>query len=134
VWRQLCVMGRLVHTGLGSSSLVAHFLLYSPSPRERLCNRSCSNKHTQQRRFRSIRSRRFGTRDTDKDQCPLTVTLATEGEVCLNMNDAEEAHASDRSGRKGHSSFTTAAVWTSVIHAEENAIVAFGSIMGGSLT
>ena len=38
-----CVMGRLVHTGLGSSSLIAHFL-HSPPPREQLCNRSCSNK------------------------------------------------------------------------------------------
>jgi hypothetical protein len=46
VWRQLCVMGRLVHTGLGSSSLVAHVLHHPPSPREQLCNRSCSNKHT----------------------------------------------------------------------------------------
>ena len=33
-------MGRLVHTGLGSSSLVAHVLLYPPPPREQLCNRS----------------------------------------------------------------------------------------------
>ena len=32
-------MSGLIHTGLGSSSLVAH-------PREQLCNRSCSNKHT----------------------------------------------------------------------------------------
>jgi hypothetical protein len=40
------VMGRLVHTDLGSSqsSLIAH-VLHSPSPpREQLCNRSCSNK------------------------------------------------------------------------------------------
>jgi len=35
-------MGRLVHTGLGSSSLVAHVL----PPRKQLCTRSCSNKHT----------------------------------------------------------------------------------------
>jgi hypothetical protein len=43
-----CAMGRLVHTGLGSLSLVAH-ILHSPPPpppREQLCNRYCSNKHT----------------------------------------------------------------------------------------
>ena len=39
-------MGRLVHTGLGSSSLIAHVLHSPPPPREQLCNRSCSNKHT----------------------------------------------------------------------------------------
>ena len=37
-------MGRLVHTGLGSSSLIAHVLHSPPPPREQLCNRSCSNK------------------------------------------------------------------------------------------
>jgi hypothetical protein len=43
----LCVMGRLVHAGLGSSSLVAHVLNYPPlPPREQLHNRYCSNKHT----------------------------------------------------------------------------------------
>jgi hypothetical protein len=42
-----CVMGRLVHTGLGSSSLVAHVLPYPPPPPcTHLCTRSCSNKHT----------------------------------------------------------------------------------------
>jgi len=42
-----CVMGRLIHTGLGSSSLIAHVLHSPPPPREQLCNRSCSNKtHT----------------------------------------------------------------------------------------
>ena len=41
------VMGRLIHTGLGSSSLIAHVLHSPPPPREQLCNRSCSNKtHT----------------------------------------------------------------------------------------
>jgi hypothetical protein len=41
------VMGSLVHTGLGSSSLVAHVLPYPPPPtRKQLCTRSCSNKHT----------------------------------------------------------------------------------------
>jgi hypothetical protein len=40
-------MGSLVHTGLGSSSLVAHVLPYlPPPPREQRCTRSCSNKHT----------------------------------------------------------------------------------------
>ena len=40
-------MGRLIHTGLGSSCLVAHVLHSPPPPREQLCNRSCSNKtHT----------------------------------------------------------------------------------------
>jgi hypothetical protein len=40
-------MGRLVHTVLGSSSLVAHVLQYPPPPpRKQLCTRSCSNKHT----------------------------------------------------------------------------------------
>jgi len=40
-------MGRLIHTGLGSSSLIAHVLHSPPPPREQLCNRSCSNKtHT----------------------------------------------------------------------------------------
>ena len=39
-------MGRLVRTGLGSSSLVAHVLQYPPPPRKQLCTRSCSNKHT----------------------------------------------------------------------------------------
>ena len=38
------VMGRLVHTGLGSSSLVAHVLHYPPPPHA-LCS-TCSNKHT----------------------------------------------------------------------------------------
>ena len=41
-------MGRLVHAGLGLSSLVAHVLPY-PTPtmaRKQLCTRSCSNKHT----------------------------------------------------------------------------------------
>ena len=42
-----CVMSRLIHTGLGSSSLIAHVLHSPPPPREQLCNRSCSNKtHT----------------------------------------------------------------------------------------
>jgi hypothetical protein len=42
-----CVMSRLIHTGLGSSSLIAHVLYSPPPPREQLCNRSCSNKtHT----------------------------------------------------------------------------------------
>jgi hypothetical protein len=42
-----CVMGSLVHTGLGSSFLVAHVLPYPPPPpRQQLCTRSCSNKHT----------------------------------------------------------------------------------------
>ena len=40
-------MSRLIHTGLGSSSLVAHVLHSPPPPREQLYNRSCSNKtHT----------------------------------------------------------------------------------------
>ena len=41
-------MSGLIHTGLRSSSLIAH-VLHSPPPppREQLCNRSCSNKHTQ---------------------------------------------------------------------------------------
>jgi hypothetical protein len=40
-------MGSLVHTGLGSSSLVAHVLPYPPPPPcKQLCTRSCSNKHT----------------------------------------------------------------------------------------
>ena len=40
-------MGRLIHTGLGSSSLIAHVLNSPPPPREQLCNRSCSIKtHT----------------------------------------------------------------------------------------
>jgi hypothetical protein len=39
-------MGSLVHTGLGSSSLVAH-VIHSPlPPREQLYQRYCSNKHT----------------------------------------------------------------------------------------
>jgi hypothetical protein len=40
-----------IHTGLGSSSLIAH-VLHSPPPppREQLCNRSCSNKNTHTRR------------------------------------------------------------------------------------
>jgi hypothetical protein len=59
-----CVMGRLVHTGLGSSSLVANVLPYPPPPHVNIfvlgpavinththCHgpqrtRSCSNKHT----------------------------------------------------------------------------------------
>jgi hypothetical protein len=40
------VMGRLVHIGLGSSSLVAHVLHFPLPPREQICNRHCSNKHT----------------------------------------------------------------------------------------
>jgi hypothetical protein len=40
-------MGKLVHTGLGLSSLVAHVLPYPPPPPcKQLCTRSCSNKHT----------------------------------------------------------------------------------------
>jgi len=41
-------MGRIVHRGLGSSSLIAHVLRTTIllSPREQLCNRYCSNKHT----------------------------------------------------------------------------------------
>ena len=39
-------MSGLIHTGLGSSSLIAHVLHSPPPPREQLCNRSCSNKHT----------------------------------------------------------------------------------------
>jgi hypothetical protein len=41
-------MGSLVHTGLGSSYLVAHVLPYPspPPPCKQLCTRSCSNKHT----------------------------------------------------------------------------------------
>jgi hypothetical protein len=35
-----CVMGRLIHAGLGSSSLIAHVLHSPPPPREQLCNRS----------------------------------------------------------------------------------------------
>ena len=68
----VCVMGRLVHTGLGSSSLVAHVLQYPPPPHansfvlgpavinthlnnkfchlwHRLCTTSCSSKHTHRR-------------------------------------------------------------------------------------
>jgi hypothetical protein len=42
-----CVMSRLIHTGLGSSSLIVHVLHSPPPPREQFCNRSCSNKtHT----------------------------------------------------------------------------------------
>ena len=41
-----CVMGRLVHSGLGSSSLVAHVLHYSLPPREQLYSRYCSNTNT----------------------------------------------------------------------------------------
>ena len=45
-----CVMGRLIHTGLGSSSLITHVLHSPPPPREQVCNRSCSNKaHTLRR-------------------------------------------------------------------------------------
>ena len=40
------MMTGLIHTGLGSSSLIAHVLHSPPPPREQLCNRSCSNKHT----------------------------------------------------------------------------------------
>ena len=36
---------KLVHTGLGSSSLVAH-VLHPPSPREQLYNRYCNNTDT----------------------------------------------------------------------------------------
>jgi hypothetical protein len=38
-------MGRLVHTSLGSSYLIAH-VLHGPPPRTQLYHRSCSNKHT----------------------------------------------------------------------------------------
>ena len=49
---------RLVHTGLGASSLVAHVLHY-PTPPTRttltsLCNRYCRNKHTHQHRPQSL--------------------------------------------------------------------------------
>jgi hypothetical protein len=39
-------MVSLVHTGLGSSSLVSHDLPYPPPTRKQFCTRSCSNKHT----------------------------------------------------------------------------------------
>jgi hypothetical protein len=40
-------MGRLVHIGLGSQSLVTHVLQSPPTPlREQLCNRYYSHKHT----------------------------------------------------------------------------------------
>jgi len=40
-------MGGLIHTGLGSSSLIAHVLHSPPSPpAKQLYHRSCSNKHT----------------------------------------------------------------------------------------
>ena len=39
------VMGRLVHTVLGSSSFVAHVLHYPPPPREQVYNRYYSNTH-----------------------------------------------------------------------------------------
>ena len=42
-------MGRLVHTGLGWSSLVAHVLKYPL--RKQLCTRSSSNKHTHCNRY-----------------------------------------------------------------------------------
>jgi hypothetical protein len=46
-----CVMGKLVHTCLGSSYLIAHVLHCPPPPRRtQLYNRSCSNKHTRQAR------------------------------------------------------------------------------------
>ena len=41
-----CVMSRPIHTGLGSSSLIAHVLHSPPPPPRTDCNRSCSNKHT----------------------------------------------------------------------------------------
>jgi hypothetical protein len=40
-------MGKLVHTSLGSSYLIAHVLHYPPAPREQLFNRYCSNKQQQ---------------------------------------------------------------------------------------
>jgi len=43
------MMGRLVHSGLGSSSFVAHVFHYPPPPREQLYNRYCSNKHNTHR-------------------------------------------------------------------------------------
>jgi hypothetical protein len=52
------VIGSLVHTGLGSSSLVAHVLPYPPPPPcKQLCTRSCSNKHTQNTHLGGLRSR-----------------------------------------------------------------------------
>ncbi len=39
-------MGRLVNTGLGSSSLVVLSSTIPLPPREQLCTRYCSNKHT----------------------------------------------------------------------------------------
>jgi len=45
-------MGRLVHTGLGSSCLVARVLhLPPPHTREQFCNRYYSNKHTTHTRW-----------------------------------------------------------------------------------
>jgi hypothetical protein len=65
-------MGRLVHTGLGSSSLVAHVLQYPP-PRKQLCTRSCSNKHTHTHtRTGSVpSSRATGTARPEKIQLPI---------------------------------------------------------------
>ena len=42
-----CVVVRLVHTGLGSSYLIAHVLHYPPPPRAQLCIKYCSNKQQQ---------------------------------------------------------------------------------------
>jgi hypothetical protein len=47
-------MGRLVHTGLGSSSLVAMSSTIPLPQREQLCNRYCSNKHTLRRVYHRV--------------------------------------------------------------------------------
>jgi hypothetical protein len=44
--RQTSSQRSTVHTGLGSQSLVPHVLHCPPPPREQVCNRYCSNKHT----------------------------------------------------------------------------------------
>jgi hypothetical protein len=44
-------------SGLGFSSLVAHILYYPPPPREKLCNRYCSNKHTHTSLFTAVTRR-----------------------------------------------------------------------------
>ena len=58
-----CVMSGLIHTGLGSSSLIAHDLHSPPPPREHLCNRSCSNTtHTHHSKTHTFQNSCSGSR------------------------------------------------------------------------
>jgi hypothetical protein len=72
-------MGRLIHTGLGLSSLIAH-VLHSPPPHEQLYNRSCSNKtHTPPNLLVGPLRERERERERDRERALLGTTVHNGG-------------------------------------------------------